>query len=490
MDEKQPWVTCYLTDILLSHIRETLRDRARIEYSALFRDAEGLDIPADAETFLTDVNNWVPLSVLRELEVQCERLSGSKEIAYHAAKAYFTPDKKQLPSLFEVIVQVLNDVRSTMIFANFWGSSQTNYLKLQSFERRGPPSELYMLSRFDDNARPGIGAINLLRGFCEGFPRIYPFIEGTQCIEEVSQVRLEDVVREFPEFAVTSDGDALTIVRRASNEPVARARRVFLSTETIELTEEFRQISPDAVVVAPRQGRIDVLTRRTTAKSERSNATQAYQVIQSGTLSRGPLSYALEESQFYNAPYSRFRVVVQERSAAQPAASVDQLRHDVSRLLFSHLQQIKQAHLRIVQFNVEKRRLTLENLRLQREIEREYGFGGILGQSKVMQELFGLMRSIAETDVSVLIQGETGTGKELIARAIHYNSSRRAKRFLAINCGALSSTLLESELFGYEKGEFSKSPTAVRFSSTRSGKAPRAHKLNFCAFFKKASCSA
>jgi transcriptional regulator with PAS, ATPase and Fis domain len=71
-----------------------------------------------------------------------------------------------------------------------------------------------------------------------------------------------------------------------------------------------------------------------------------------------------------------------------------------------------------------------------------------------MQEVFGLVRSIAETDVTVLIQGETGTGKELIARAIHYNSPRRTSRFVAINCGALSETLLESELFGHEKGSF------------------------------------
>jgi transcriptional regulator with PAS, ATPase and Fis domain len=71
-----------------------------------------------------------------------------------------------------------------------------------------------------------------------------------------------------------------------------------------------------------------------------------------------------------------------------------------------------------------------------------------------MQHLFGLVRSIADTDVAVLIEGETGTGKELIARAIHNNGPRRAKRFVAVNCGALAETLLESELFGHEKGAF------------------------------------
>jgi len=112
------------------------------------------------------------------------------------------------------------------------------------------------------------------------------------------------------------------------------------------------------------------------------------------------------------------------------------------------------AQTRIVEFNIERSRLVQENLRLRREIEREYSFAGIVGQSKPMQELFALIRSLAETDVSVLIQGETGTGKELIARAIHYNSPRRSQRFLAVNCGALAETLLQSELFGHEKGAF------------------------------------
>jgi DNA-binding NtrC family response regulator len=103
---------------------------------------------------------------------------------------------------------------------------------------------------------------------------------------------------------------------------------------------------------------------------------------------------------------------------------------------------------------LEKRRLTLENIRLRQEIQREYSFSGIIGESEKMKDLFDVVRSIAETDVTVLIQGETGTGKELIAKAIHYNGPRKVKRFVSINCGALTETLLESELFGHEKGAF------------------------------------
>ncbi|HYA30342.1 MAG TPA: sigma-54 dependent transcriptional regulator, partial [Acidobacteriota bacterium] len=130
------------------------------------------------------------------------------------------------------------------------------------------------------------------------------------------------------------------------------------------------------------------------------------------------------------------------------------LRKEVSKLLFEQLRLTKQTHTRIVQMSVEKHQLAAENVRIRREFQREYSFAGLIGQSKKMQELFALIRSIAETDVTVLIHGETGTGKELIARAIHYNGARRNKRFVAINCGALSLTLLESELFGHEKGAF------------------------------------
>ena len=126
----------------------------------------------------------------------------------------------------------------------------------------------------------------------------------------------------------------------------------------------------------------------------------------------------------------------------------------MSQLIFDHLKQLKQTHLRMLQRDIEARRLTLENLRLRQEIEREYSFAGMIGQSQTMQDLFDVVRSISETDVTALIQGETGTGKEMIARAIHYNSPRKTRRFVAINCGALSETLLESELFGHEKGAF------------------------------------
>ena len=232
--EKQPWVTCYLTDILISYIKETKGSHV-IDWPTLFRGVEGLETPADPEPFLTDVNNWVPLPVLRELEIQCEKITAKKDVAYHAAKAYFSPGKRPLPSLFEIIVQVLNDVRSALISANLWGAAQTNYLKLQSFERPGATPKLYVLAQFDENAGPAVGAVHFLRGFLEGFPRLYPFIDEARVTEEISQLRIETVAREFPDFLVTSQGSRLLIGHRSGQKPIVEATKIRLQSETIPL---------------------------------------------------------------------------------------------------------------------------------------------------------------------------------------------------------------------------------------------------------------
>ncbi len=99
-------------------------------------------------------------------------------------------------------------------------------------------------------------------------------------------------------------------------------------------------------------------------------------------------------------------------------------------------------------------RLRVENIILHREAEKHYEFENIIGKSKAMQEVFSLMRKVIPTGTTVLLLGATGTGKELIARAIHYNGPRKGKLFVAQNCAALPDTLLESELFGHVKGAF------------------------------------
>jgi two-component system NtrC family response regulator len=103
---------------------------------------------------------------------------------------------------------------------------------------------------------------------------------------------------------------------------------------------------------------------------------------------------------------------------------------------------------------LENSRLARENRRLSEALLDRYKFGNIIGKSKSMLKIYDLIAKVAQSRASVLITGPSGTGKELIAKAIHYNSPRKDRPFVSINCGALTETLLESELFGHEKGAF------------------------------------
>ncbi len=98
--------------------------------------------------------------------------------------------------------------------------------------------------------------------------------------------------------------------------------------------------------------------------------------------------------------------------------------------------------------------ITQDNIRLRKELSDHYGVPNIIGESKAMQAVYALLEKISRTDSTVLILGESGTGKELIASTIHYQSSRKNKPIIRVNCAALPDDLIESELFGYEKGAF------------------------------------
>ena len=102
----------------------------------------------------------------------------------------------------------------------------------------------------------------------------------------------------------------------------------------------------------------------------------------------------------------------------------------------------------------EKRALLEQNIQLQSELKNRYRIGNIVGQSKVMDEAFRSVLQVCKSKATVLLRGESGTGKELIARAIHYNSPRAERPFIKVNCAALPDALLESELFGHERGAF------------------------------------
>jgi DNA-binding NtrC family response regulator len=124
----------------------------------------------------------------------------------------------------------------------------------------------------------------------------------------------------------------------------------------------------------------------------------------------------------------------------------------------------------VLQKALEQRRLKSENAYLRSQLEERYKFGGILGKSRPMQALFQMLETVARANSTILITGETGTGKEVVARAIHHNSPRKVHRFVALNCSAIPETLLEAELFGHVRGAFT---GAV---GMRQGRFEQAHK--------------
>jgi DNA-binding NtrC family response regulator len=108
----------------------------------------------------------------------------------------------------------------------------------------------------------------------------------------------------------------------------------------------------------------------------------------------------------------------------------------------------------VVQRALERTRLQRENRLLLEQVQKQYGFENLIGSGPAMQRVFATLQKVAETDLTVLVRGESGTGKELVAQALHNLSRRRGRPFVAVNCAAISRELVESELFGHEKGAF------------------------------------
>jgi DNA-binding NtrC family response regulator len=110
--------------------------------------------------------------------------------------------------------------------------------------------------------------------------------------------------------------------------------------------------------------------------------------------------------------------------------------------------------LMVIEKTVRERQMLQEIRDLRREVDQKYSFGNIIGKNHKMQAIYELIKKVSTTDARVFITGETGVGKELVAKAIHFNSPRKKRPFVSINCGALAETLLETELFGHERGAF------------------------------------
>ena len=148
--------------------------------------------------------------------------------------------------------------------------------------------------------------------------------------------------------------------------------------------------------------------------------------------------------------------------------AVEAIKHGASDFVSKPFQFAELAH--VLDSALEQRRLKSENAYLRAQLEERYRFEGIIGKSRPMSKLFQLLETVAPTSSTILITGETGTGKEVVARAIHHNSPRRTNRFVTLNCSAIPETLLEAELFGHVRGAFT---GAV---GNRLGRLEQAHK--------------
>ena len=177
--------------------------------------------------------------------------------------------------------------------------------------------------------------------------------------------------------------------------------------------------------------------------------------------------------------------------------AVDAIKHGAIDFLIKPFQLTQLA--RVIGAAIDQQRLRIENAELRAQLRGRFGFDSIVGRDRAMHELFSTLELIAPMNSTVLIQGETGTGKELVARTIHHHSPRAEQRFVAFNAAALPESLIEAELFGHAKGAFtgavaarwaaSNWPTKAHYSSTKSRSCRSRRRSSCCERFRSVSSS-
>jgi len=160
-----------------------------------------------------------------------------------------------------------------------------------------------------------------------------------------------------------------------------------------------------------------------------------------------------QELSFICVPIKKGKQIIGALSVDRPYEKAYSLT-DGQRLLEVVATMIASHVIKLETIRVERERLRQENRRLQDELKSKYRFTNIIGNSNKMREVFQMISQVCKSNATVLIRGESGTGKELVANSIHYNSNRAARPFVKVNCAALPVNLIESELFGHEKGAF------------------------------------
>jgi transcriptional regulator with GAF, ATPase, and Fis domain len=469
----QPWITCLQSGILIRHLETHYPEQAsKVDLQRVMGAAESFHEIQDARAFLTDTSNWIPHSVFRELVKSCELATGQKDFTYQAALAYYETVKTQSPTLIETIAILLNDVESVFRSVGDWASAYTNYLQLQSFVCPDEAQTLHILSRYLPPVNPGLGNMNLVQGNIEGIAKLDPFVESAMCEEAYSQIRLEDLVNEFADaYTITTKSDRITVTRRSTDEVVLAGRAITLVPELVPIKEDRTPVPQprDEQLIAriEPQNRLAVWTVGDTSRAPKGLSSNpesictAIRIERGGTLSSGSLSTTIKTGAIYSAPYTHYRLRWTNRpphennvAAAPEGSHLLTDRRAFAHRLFAHLKNLQATHRHMLTMFLRNVELAQENIQLKEELSAQQETGGIIGNSALLQDLLSLIRTIAPSDATVLVTGETGTGKELAARLIHQLSRRKDRRFVAVNCGALPETLLESELFGHEKGSF------------------------------------
>jgi transcriptional regulator with GAF, ATPase, and Fis domain len=474
MQPQTAWATGFLTQLILRYLRKRYPVQTeKINPRQFFSVIEGADHLKNPEGLLNDRHAYLPEEVLREVMVTAERISGRKDVAYHAALDYFRSASEERgersPSLFEIIARISNDVQSVALFSDIWAAAYTTFLKLQPLIKEPGRSELVILSQCPEEFHPLIAMHHMLKGNYEGFVQLYDFVEEASLESEFLQYRINEIVGEFAGYQVENGRD-VRILDVKTRQPVVVFKPVLLETERIPafsgqgtpFSDPGAASRLDGAILRPEESdngegpAFPVLTAAGARVSTRTEASNALRVVRGGTLKSGPLTHDFREGDIYQAPYSRYRFRWRERGReADGREAVGDRLNEIAHLLFEHLGDLRATQQRMLAYAMENKALTTENIFLRQEVGGGVEAGKFMVDCSGLQATLGVVEQIAPSDGTVLITGETGTGKELIARLIHDRSFRRESRFVAINCGAVPEGLLESELFGHEKGAFS-----------------------------------
>ena len=461
------WATTFLTHQLLHYLDAVAPEAARaVDFDALLTGVEGFEPPDDPVAFLRDPHHWLPEPLLRRALAAAGRAARKKEVAYEAALHYFSGGRSANPSLLELVALAFADVGGMVAHSHLWAGAYTTYLRLQALVPRPPASpadgerHIWLLSRIDPGVPAIVSAHHFLRGNYEGFTRLYGWVETVACEADFLQLSLEDIAAEFAGASVRWDGETARVFD-AGGAVVAEGRTIRLEEARIVL-DPGAPTGGEAAAIAPLQENTASLLRPPRKAAVASSASgapsgvQAVEMVKGGTLADGTtpaLQHRFREGEIYGAPYSCYRFRWRERPRTVETATAS-VRQQFSFMILQALQQVQAVRRELLSETIGRQQLAAENLNLRRRLGQPAGHPTILGRSAAVRDVCRMVDLLAGTDTTALIMGETGTGKELVAQAIHRQSARAPGPFLAVNCGALTESLLESELFGHEKGAF------------------------------------